>query len=563
MRLLGLLSVRAKLAVLTSVGILAVVASVMAGGSLVRQRMLDDRIDTLRAVVLTATSFARALEARVQAHEITREAALASFRADIHTLRFGAADDYLVLQTADGTVVMHGGDASREGKPTTARDAAGHGSAELAAAVLREADGGVIWYNVVKPGDTAPQLKLSYVARFAPWGLVFIAGAWTDDIAATFRASLLRLGAIGGTILIVCLLAARLVSRDIAAPLGAMTAAMQALAGGDGAVVIPGVGRRDEIGLMAKTIAVFKDGMAEAARLRDERETMKQLAAATQTAALNRLADGFSSKVGGLVGLLSASSTQLEATARSMTSTAGQSHRQAAEVTASAEQASADLQSVASAAEELTASIGEISRQVSKSSRMAQMAASDAARTDGIVRALAAGADKIGEVVGLITTIASRTNLLALNATIEAARAGEAGKGFSVVASEVKNLASQTRHATEEIVRQIAEIQAATRDAVEAVRGIAATIEGVNQITLTIASAVEEQGAATSEIARGVERTSGAARDMTVSIGGVSRAASETGEAAGGVLTAAADLSRQATQLSAEVDAFVSGVRAA
>jgi methyl-accepting chemotaxis protein len=186
-----------------------------------------------------------------------------------------------------------------------------------------------------------------------------------------------------------------------------------------------------------------------------------------------------------------------------------------------------------------------------------------AKRTDAIVRALATGAEKIGAVVGLITDIASQTNLLVLNATIEAARAGDAGKGFAVVASEVKSLATQTGKATKEIATQVTQIRAATKEAVEAIRGIFATIEEVSAIASTIATAVEQQDAATAEIARTVQQTSQAAQTVTIGIGGVSQAASETGAAAGTVLVAAEGLSKQAEQLSNEVNSLLAGIRAA
>ncbi len=367
-------------------------------------------------------------------------------------------------------------------------------------------------------------------------------------------ARLLRLSLIGGLVLLVTLLAAWLINRDITVSLGSLKAAMERLAKGDLATAIPGTDRRDEVGAMAAAVLVFKDSMTETERLRAAQEAAKRQAAAEQKAALNRMADGFESKIGRLVGMLSSGSTELEATAQSMTGTANQSNQQAAAVASAAEEASTGLQTVASAAEELTASIGEISRQVAQSSKITGKAVDDAKRTDAIVRALAEGAEKIGAVVGLITNIASQTNLLALNATIEAARAGDAGKGFAVVASEVKSLANQTGKATEEIGAQITQIQAATKEAVEAIRGISATIEEVSAIATTIASAVEEQGAATSEIARNVQQTTQAAREVTASISGVSQAASETGAAAGQVLTAASDLSKQAEQLSSEVN---------
>jgi methyl-accepting chemotaxis protein len=146
----------------------------------------------------------------------------------------------------------------------------------------------------------------------------------------------------------------------------------------------------------------------------------------------------FEEKTAGLVAQVAAASTELEATAHSMSETPGETTRQAADVAGAVETASVNVQKVASAAEELSASVGEIGRQVTQSSEIADRAVADANRTDGIVKTLAVGAQKIGEVVSLISAIAGQTNLLALNATIEAARAGDAGKGFAVVAVATK-----------------------------------------------------------------------------------------------------------------------------
>ncbi len=223
------------------------------------------------------------------------------------------------------------------------------------------------------------------------------------------------------------------------------------------------------------------------------------------------------------------------------------------------------MQTVASAAEELTASIAEIGRQVAQSSKITGKAVDDATRTDAIVRALAEGAEKIGAVVGLITDIASQTNLLALNATIEAARAGDAGKGFAVVASEVKSLANQTGKATEEIGAQVTQIQAATKEAVEAIRGISATIEEVrcNRRDDRLSRRGTGRGHRGDRPQRPADHPGGARGDDWHQRGPV-QAASETGAAAGEVLTSATDLSKQAAELSGEMNnSFVTGVRAA
>ncbi len=350
--------------------------------------------------------------------------------------------------------------------------------------------------------------------------------------------------------------------RGVAQPLTAMTAAMRRLAGQDLQVTIPGLGRGDEVGAMAAAVVVFRDNMLEADRLTAERNA-EQARKEQRAATLAGLVRDFEHRVGNMVGILSSASTELEATARTMSATAQQTDQQAGDVADAAGQASDGVQTVAAAAEQLTSAIAEISRQVSQASSVAERAVGSARQTDTTVRALADGANKIGEVVGLITSIAGQTNLLALNATIEAARAGEAGKGFAVVASEVKNLAAQTSKATEDIGAQIAQIQAATQQAVGAIQGIASTIDEVSAITVTIAAAVEEQSAATGEIARTVQQTAHATSTVTRSIGAVSQGANETGAAASQVLDAASELSRQSEQLTSEVQDFVTQVRAA
>jgi methyl-accepting chemotaxis protein len=373
-----------------------------------------------------------------------------------------------------------------------------------------------------------------------------------------------RLLTIGTLVLcgLLCVAAGVAIVRSVAGPLRLVTASVDRLATGDLDVVVAGADRADEIGMLARGLDIFKRSAIEARQLVSEKATA-QANRERRSALLDSLLHGFEAKASGLVSLLAAGATELEATARSMASTAQRTNQQASAVASAAEEASTGVQTVASAADELTASIHEISRQVAQSAQITSRAVADAHRTDGIVRALSEGAEKIGQVVGLISDIAGQTNLLALNATIEAARAGDAGKGFAVVASEVKNLATQTAKATGEIGTQISQIQTATKEAVEAIRDIAATITEVSTIAASIASAVEEQGAATAEIARNVQETAHATQDVTTNISGVSQSANETGAGASQVLSAAGDLSKQSEQLSGEVNAFIAGVRAA
>jgi methyl-accepting chemotaxis protein len=380
---------------------------------------------------------------------------------------------------------------------------------------------------------------------------------------ATIASGDSRVAVLGVAGLAIGIVLAWFIGRGISQPVVRMCAAMRALAEGDKTIEIPGVGRKDEIGQMAGTVQVFKDGMIEADRLREANERQRQEAEAERKTGMLKLAETFESGIKGVVNSVASQATEMQAAAQAMSHTAETATQQATAVAASVEQASANVQTVATAAEELSASVLEIGRQVDQSSKIAGQAVAEADRTNETVEGLDRSAQRIGEVVQLIETIAGQTNLLALNATIEAARAGDAGKGFAVVASEVKSLASQTAKATEDIRTQIGEIQGATGQTVEAIRSIGTTIRQMSEIATTIASAVEEQGAATREIASNVHQAAQGTADIATNIEGVSRTASDTGTAASQVLGAAGELSKQSETLRRDVDEFLATVRAA
>ncbi len=350
----------------------------------------------------------------------------------------------------------------------------------------------------------------------------------------------------------------------IARPMTALTGAMKELAGGNFGVVLPGLGRKDEIGGVADAVELFKVKAAEKAREEAEAKMkLDEIAARQRKAEMVKLADSFEAAIGEIVETVSSASTELEASAQTLTATAERSQQLTTTVAGASEEASTNVQSVASATEELSSSVNEISRQVQESARMAGEAVGQARATNDRVGELSKAASRIGDVVELINTIAGQTNLLALNATIEAARAGEAGRGFAVVASEVKALAEQTAKATGEISQQISSIQGATQESVSAIKEISGTIEKLSEISSTIAAAVEEQGAATQEISRNVQQAAQGTQQVSANISDVQRGATETGTASSQVLSAAQMLSGDSNRLKLEVTKFLDTVRAA
>jgi methyl-accepting chemotaxis protein len=382
------------------------------------------------------------------------------------------------------------------------------------------------------------------------------------EIKSDTATSALEMMMLGGIALILAVSGALLIHRSVARPLAAVTEVTEAVARGDDVRGVPYSDRGDEIGALARSIAVFQDAMRRNVDLNKtvlsdaEARTRRQDQIAAEIARFGTEIEASLSELGRLFENMLAASAQLTEVADLA------SIKTAGAATASIE-AFANVRDIASAADELAVSVTEIDRQVAQSNAITGKAIDEAARSNDAVKELDEAGRRIGDVIKLITDIASQTNLLALNATIEAARAGDAGRGFAVVAGEVKALSSQTAKATDEIGAQIAAMQSATARSIEAIAGIERTIGDIGEISGAIASAVTEQGAASQEMARSIEVAARRTNEAATEVERVGEATQNTRANAAAVKTLADDLAAAAATIRAQVDQFFGKLNAA
>jgi methyl-accepting chemotaxis protein len=349
---------------------------------------------------------------------------------------------------------------------------------------------------------------------------------------------------------LLCCLAAIIVVGGVSKPVLAMARTMQRLADGDNDVEVAGIGRKDEIGVMARAVGTVRARAVERARLEAAQvEEGRRAIEETRKAALIDMADRIETETTTALHEVGTRTAAMTATAEEMSASAARTGASAQSAATASAQALANAQTVASAAEELSASISEIGSQVAQSTAVVGRAVAAGTETRATIETLNEQVARIGAVADMIGEIAAKTNLLALNATIEAARAGDAGKGFAVVASEVKALATQTAQSTKEIAQHIGQVSSATGASVAAVKEIEKTIGEIKIIANSIAAAVEEQGVATAEIARNVTETATAANDMASHSKVVASEAEQTGMRAAEVREDAAALNTAVGEL--------------
>ena len=559
MSVLANLTIRTKLFLLLGLALLAVLATIGFSASSADRRMMADRIDKLRAIDDSAIAIARALQAEVAAGHITHDQAIGRMRDIVHAMRYDDGIGYLFILDNNGIYVAKGDTPKLEGTHTTSKDASGRSIVDLQADALRSIDGGVINWEYSKPGETTRQPKVGYVERFRPWDVVFVTGAYYDDIGAAFHHVLLQLCEIGLAVLLAATLVAWLISRDITASLMRLARAMAALAGGDLTTDVPDTHRRDEVGRMAQALLVFRRNAQAAQQARAETEQIRKQKDHRQ-AAIDRHTQDFGTSASGVMAGLKRFAETMHAHTNDMSGAAGRTHVLAEQTAAAAATSSRNLATATDAAERMSSSTSQISHQVSRATDAVRVTVGRTEVTNAKVAELAKAAERIGDVVKLIAAIAGQTNLLALNATIEAARAGESGKGFAVVASEVKTLSGQTARATAEITAQIVAIRAATAEAVVAVREVGNAIGEVDQVAVAIAAAVDHQAEVTGDIVASVQSVAAATEQTAHAMQDVSTMAETAVSKGAEVLDGANQINSTAETLQNELTQFLTAL---
>ena len=560
------LSIGTKLATMTIVG--AVCMALVATSVLLvaRNQLITERTQKAQAIVDSVWQIADGFEKAAEAGQMTDQEAKARFLAVANMVWYENHTNYVFIYDWDtGIMVANPSVTSLVGKDMrNMRDANGMPFATMLIDIARQGGaGGSLRFVFQASNAGVPMDKVAWARGFDHWHLMIANGQFISSIEDSFW-SMVRTASIVIVVLMLLSIAITwMITRSVVKPLVGLKQRMASLSSGELRAPVADTDRKDEIGEMARTVAVFRDAMIETDRLREEQAAVEGRQSAQRKSDMNRLADQFERDVGEIITLVSSAAGQLEASATTLSRTAETVQTVSHHAADASSSASTSVHSVASASEELASSVAEISRQVDASSRIAGEAVDQAQKTDSRISQLSQAAAKIGDVVNLIKTIAEQTNLLALNATIEAARAGEAGRGFAVVAAEVKTLAEQTAKATGEISQQIADIQSATQDSVVAIKEIGTTIGRISEISSTIASAVEEQGAATQEISRNVQRAAEGTSQGAANIADVQRGVTETGTASSQVLSAAQSLSNESGRLKREVGKFMESVRAA
>jgi methyl-accepting chemotaxis protein len=530
-----------------------------------RAGMLEDRKAKLRALVEAAVNTVNRYGDLAAAGKMPVDEAQKSALAVLSGMNFDGKNYFLVFDR-DGILKMHPsrkediGHNMLDPKQDTSTNYIGYLKAANTEAPLE----GFSVFIGRRPGSTVNDTPKLFLSAFDKhWGWIVTTGIFLDDVNAIFisRAAWVAGAVFAG--LALSLLLTLMLGRSITRPLNRTVNALEELDAGRFDADVPDDASQTEIGRLSRAFVHFRDKMRETAALRERQADAERQVEIDRRATMARVADEFDAAVGTVVESLFAEIERTATTVAQLSKSAQASATGNERVDGAASSVSQNIQTVASAAQELSASINEIGRQIHLTRDIAQETRNISTQTGQRVAALSESVEAIGSIIEIINSIAEQTNLLALNATIEAARAGEAGRGFTVVASEVKALASQTTKATEDIRKNIEAVRDATRAAVDAVRDISNSINGLDESAGTIAAAVEQQNAATSEISRNTTLTAEQTRAITQAITEVAKSVSGTDQAARQVEEYSAQMRGKFEDMRREVQAFLGRIRAA
>ncbi len=525
------LSIKAKLSlilVVTLVGLAVIVAISLLS---LRSQMFSDRREKVKDMVSVSYSLVAYYEAEAKSGRMTTEEAQKTALAALTSLRYG--EDYFFVLDGKGLVIAHPNPKVLGQDLTGTPDPNGvYYVRNMISAARGKPQGDYVAYSFIRPGaDQTPKPKASFTRRFAEWDWTLVTGIYIDDMDAAFARAAQELGLTSLVVMLFGAASVLLIGRAMVKPIPGMQAVIAAASNGDLTRKAEADGR-DEIAGMARDF----NGLIHTLHSSISRVGEASASVSAASVELNASADGMSRNAESM-------NERVENISGAVQGVAHAVH----DLSSVAEQLASNAQGVAAAAEQMTASISEVARHANDSSDVARRASSAAEQAGkalsaadgtiheavGTIRGLAQSSNEIGEVVKLIRDIASQTNLLALNATIEAARAGESGKGFAVVANEVKNLATQSAKATEEIAQKITATQEQTERSVAsidqvaqmmvqvsgAIASINEVIGQIDQISSSIAHEVQEQSVTTAEIGRNVSEVAEAAKhvakDMT------------------------------------------------
>jgi methyl-accepting chemotaxis protein len=530
-----------------------------------RSGMYEDRKAKLRGLVEAAVNTVNRYGDLAAAGKMPVEEAQKTALAVLAGMNFDGKNYFLVFNR-NGILLMHPtrpGDIGHnmlDPKETTSANYSGY----LNAATTQTPLEGFSVFIGRRPGSTVNDVPKLFLSSFDKhWGWVVTTGLFIDDLNELFLSRAVWAAGAVFAGLVLSLLLTLLLGRSITRPLNRTVNALEELGAGRFDADVPDDKSQNEIGRLSRAFLQFRDKMRESEALRAGQLDAERQVEIDRRNTMTKVADEFDAAVGSVVESLFAEVKRTAETVAELSKSAQASAAGTERVDGAASSVSENIQTVAAAAQELSASINEIGRQIHLTRDIAQQTRSISTQTEARVAALSDSVEAIGSIIEIINSIAEQTNLLALNATIEAARAGEAGRGFSVVASEVKALASQTTKATEDIRKNIEAVRAATLAAVDAVREISKSINGLDESAGTIAAAVEEQNAATSEISRNTTLTAEQTRSITQAITEVSRSVNGTDQAARHVEEYSTAMRGRFEEMRREVQAFVTRIRAA